>query len=618
MLSVRELLGSIFSRASALRARGRRRDRGRARLPDQQLADRADHRALDPARGAARPDRAALRAARARERPRRRAHRGETRRSASAQSLEPTRRGSARCRRTLPGGGRRHQERLPRPRRRLRAAVGALDRRGRLGQEHAARRVRARPARAVRAPRLRQDRHDRVRARERADRHRHERPLPGLRAASRTRASGTSCSRCSRRHRPDCPIESVVFAISIDALLARPAGRARGARARAAPAPERDPRAAARRRARLHRRDQGRPARGLRALARLLPARSSSQQAFGWTNDQRRLPDPEARCSSACAELADRLDGDAARADAARARSRRASARCSCCRRIWSRRRAKLARFARRRVQEGRLQREHAVPARRLLHERARRRRGRLAHARAARRARRAAVRGATASGSLFLRELVLEVIRGDHTLALREPVDRAARPARDPGRGGDRRALVPVGVGHLVLAELPGQRGARATAPARCSRRPPSASQLSALRGAIETQERVGRSPLHYSASESCGARVDAAKLGYATIFEKAIDGPTKARLRTDLAQRGRRRRAGRDRCSRPTSSGCRATRRTRRARRSSRATRRASCAASTSGAPTCRTRAGCRSGCATTWCAASRSSSRWPRGGS
>jgi len=337
-----------------------------------------------------------------------------------------------------------------------------------------------------------------------------------------------------RRNRPDCPIESVVFAVSVDSLLTRSPAEleelARSLRLRLNEV-----------RVRLRvdvpvyivatKADQ---LSGFGALARLLPPQQL-QQAFGWTNDQRRLPDPERRLHEGYEEIAARLDAmlpellqreqdpDRQRALFVLPQDLLAAA-------------GVLARFVGVAFKKD-VYSESTPFLRGVYFESARVEAATLSPT-----LERVGARGAPqisggGSGSLFLRDLVLEVIKGDHTLALREP---------SIGPLG-RRAIQSVAAifalwflwawGTSFWQNYQGTAALAQSASALQSTTP-SASQLEALRGVIETQERVGRSPLHWFGFRNLWSALDDSKTVFATIFEKAIDRPTKARLRTDLAK--------------------------------------------------------------------------------
>lgn len=337
-----------------------------------------------------------------------------------------------------------------------------------------------------------------------------------------------------RRHRPDCPIESVVFTVSIDALLTRSPAEleelARSLRLRLNEI-----------RVRLRvdvpvyivatKADQ---LGGFGALSRLLPPQQL-QQAFGWTNEQRRLPDPERRLLDAYEGIAARLDGmlpellqrepdpDRQRALFVLPQDLLAVA-------------AVLARFVGVAFKKD-VYSESTPFLRGVYFESAR-----VESAAFSPTLERVGARGAppvagTGSGTLFLRELVLEVIKGDHTLALREP---SIGPL---GRRAIQAAAAIFALwflwawGTSFWQNYQGTASLAQSASALQSTTP-SASQLEALRGAIETQERVGRSPLHWLGFRNLWSALDDAKGVFATIFEKSIDRPTKARLRTDLAK--------------------------------------------------------------------------------
>ena len=150
----------------------------------------------------------------------------------------------------------------------------------------------------------------------------------------------------------------------------------------------------------------------------------------------------------------------------------------------------------------------------------------------------------ADGAGSLFLRELVLEVIRGDHTLALREPSHRSARPPRDPGRGGDRRALVRVGVGHVVLAELRGHGRLLADRAARVLSKTAGASQIErpARRDRDRGADRAEPSALA-RLSASCGARSTRRSSATRDDLREVSRPPDQGAPARRSAARGRRR---------------------------------------------------------------------------
>ena len=337
-----------------------------------------------------------------------------------------------------------------------------------------------------------------------------------------------------RRHRPDCPIESVVFAVSVDALLTRSPAEleelARSLRLRLNEI-----------RVRLRvdvpvyvvatKADQ---LAGFGALSRLLPPQQLAQ-AFGWTNDQRRLPDPERRLLDAYEGISARLDGmlpellqrepdpDRQRALFVLPQDLLAVATV-------------LARFVG--VAFKKDVYSESTPFLRGVYFGS----ARVENAAFSPTLERVGARAVppiagTGSGSLFLRELVLDVIRGDHPLALREsgigPLGRRAIQAAA--------AILALWFvwawGTSFWQNYQGTASLAQTASALQSTTP-SASQLEALRGAIETQDRVGQSPLHWLGFRNLWSAVDDAKNVFATIFDKAIDRPTKSRLRTDLAK--------------------------------------------------------------------------------
>ena len=337
-----------------------------------------------------------------------------------------------------------------------------------------------------------------------------------------------------RRHRPDCPIETIVFTIPVDALLSRSPGEleelARSLRLRLNEI-----------RVRLRvdvpvyivatKADQ---LSGFGALSRLLPPQHL-QQAFGWTNDQRRLPDPERRLLEAYEGISERLDAmlpellqrepdsDRQRALFVLPQDLLAVATV-------------LARFVGVAFKKD-VYSESTPFLRGVYFESARVEGAAFSPTLEHVGARGAPPVSGSASGSLFLRELVLEVIKGDHTLALREP---SIGPL---GRRAIQSAAAIFALwflwvwgtsfwqnykGTAALAQSAGAVQATTT----------SASGLESLRTTIETQELVGRSPLHWLGFRNLWSALDDAKGVFATSFEKSIDRPTKSRLRADLTK--------------------------------------------------------------------------------
>ena len=400
-----------------------------------------------------------------------------------------------------------------------------------------------------------------------------------------------------RRHRPDCPLEAVVFAISMDRLLrCQPAELEELARALRLRLNE----------IRVRLRidvpvyiavTKAAQVAGFAALARLLRP-EQLLQAFGWTNDQRRLPDPEARVQSACAELSDRLEAmlpDLMLREPDAARQRALFVLPSDLVTAGAKLAGLLGVAFKKDVYS------ESTPFLRGVYFTSARADAGLESPTLERLGASTPRFAADGAGALFLRELVLEVIRGDHTLALREP---------SIGPLGRRAIQVAAAIGALWFVWAWGTsfwqnyEGSRLLADraAAVLSKTAGASQISDLRAAIETEERIGQSPLHYIGYPllvARGRRGEARLLRGVREADRRADQGAAARRSAARRRRGRERR---DRRSRPTSTGCRATRPTRRARRSSRATRRGSSAGSTSRAPTWRTRAGCTTARATT----------------
>ena len=337
-----------------------------------------------------------------------------------------------------------------------------------------------------------------------------------------------------RRHRPDCPIETIVFTLPVEVLLSRAPGEleelARSLRLRLNEI-----------RVRLRvdvpvyivatKADQ---LGGFGALSRLLPPQHL-QQAFGWTNDQRRLPDPEKRLLEAYEGIAERLDAmlpellqretdpDRQRALFVLPQDLLAAA-------------AVLARFVGVAFKKD-VYSESTPFLRGVYFESARVEAAAFSPTLEHVGARGAPPVAGAGSGSLFLRDLVLEVIKGDHTLALREP---SIGPL---GRRAIQSAAAIFALWFLWVWGTSFWQNYQGTAmlaqsASALQSTTPSASQLEALRNAIESQELVGRSPLHWLGFRNLWSAVDDAKSVFATVFEKSIDRPTKARLRADLVK--------------------------------------------------------------------------------
>ncbi len=337
-----------------------------------------------------------------------------------------------------------------------------------------------------------------------------------------------------RRHRPDCPIETVVFTVPVEALLTRsPADLEALARALRLRLNE------IRVRLRVDvpvyivatMADQ---LAGFGALSRLLPPQQL-QQAFGWTNDQRRLPEPERRLLEGYEQIAERLDAmlpellqrepdpDRQRALFVLPQDLLAVA-------------AVLARFVGVAFKKD-VYSESTPFLRGVYFESARVESAAFSPTLEHLGARGAPRVAGAGSGSLFLRDLVLEVIKGDHTLALREPTIGPL------GRRAIQSAAAIFALWFLWVwgtsfwqnyqgAALLAQGASAVQAPT------PSASSLEALRSAIESEERVGRSPLHWLGFRKLWSAVDDAKTVYSSVFEKSVDRPSKARLRADLSK--------------------------------------------------------------------------------
>ena len=337
-----------------------------------------------------------------------------------------------------------------------------------------------------------------------------------------------------RRHRPDCPIETIVFTVPVETLLTRSPGELE-ALARALRLRLNEIRVRLRVDVPVYivatKADQ---LSGFGALSRLLPPQQL-QQAFGWTNDQRRLPEPERRLLEAYEGIAERLDAmlpellqrepdpDRQRALFVLPQDLLAVA-------------AVLARFVGVAFKKD-VYSESTPFLRGVYFESARVESAAFSPTLEHLGARGAPPVAGAGSGSLFLRDLVLEVIKGDHTLALREPTIGPL------GRRAIQSAAAVFALwflwawgtsfwqnyqGTAVLAES----ASAVQSPT------PSASQLELLRSAIETQERIGRSPLHWLGFRNLWSALDDAKTVFVSVFEKSVDRPTKAHLRTDLAK--------------------------------------------------------------------------------
>jgi ImcF (intracellular multiplication and macrophage-killing)-related protein len=339
-----------------------------------------------------------------------------------------------------------------------------------------------------------------------------------------------------RRNRPDCPLEGIVFAISVETLLARDIAEleelARTLRRRLneirvnlqldAPVYIAVTKA-----------DQ---LAGISALTRVLPPQHLGQ-AFGWTNDQRRLADAEQRVRSELAKLAERfdallpelltreLDADVKRELMALPDDLEALA-------------ARLARFVG--VVFGRNVYGENTPFLRGVY---------LTSARAEAgggRSPRLESLGASAlrkpdlrraPGALFLRELVLDVIRGDRELAQR---DAALGPLA-------RRAILgAAGVAALWLLWAWGTswwqnyQGAKllAARAAPVVAKGTSAADLDSLRKAIEDTEQNARSPLHWLGFHTVTGSLEDAKRVYVSMFQKLIERDTKSVLQSELVK--------------------------------------------------------------------------------
>ena len=221
-----------------------------------------------------------------------------------------------------------------------------------------------------------------------------------------------------RRHRPDCPLEAVVFAISMDRLLrSQPAELEELARALRLRLNE----------IRVRLRidvpvyiavTKAAQVAGFAALARLLRP-EQLLQAFGWTNDQRRLPDPEARVQGACAELAERLEvmlPDLMLREPDVPRQRALFVLPSDLVTAGDKLAGLLGIAFKKDVYS------ESTPFLRGVYFTSARADSGLASPTLERLGAPAPRFAADGAGALFLHELVLEVIRGDHTLALREP----------------------------------------------------------------------------------------------------------------------------------------------------------------------------------------------------
>jgi hypothetical protein len=338
-----------------------------------------------------------------------------------------------------------------------------------------------------------------------------------------------------RRNRPDCPLEGIVFTISVETLLSRGTNEL-----------EELARALRRRlneiRVNLHldapvyiavtKSDQ---LAGISALARVLPPQHFAQ-AFGWTNDQRRLADAEQRVRSEFAGLAERIDSllpelltreidpEVKRELMVLPDDLEALA-------------ARLGRFAG--VVFGRNVYGENTPFLRGVY---------LTSARAegATRSPKLESLGASAgrkadprrtTGALFLRELVLDIVRGDRELAQR---DAALGPLA-------RRAIL----GAAAVAALwllwawgtswwQNYQGAKllAARAAPVVAKGTSAADLDSLRQAIEDTERNARSPLHWLGFHAVTGSLEDAKRLYVSVFQKLVEKDTKGVLQSELVK--------------------------------------------------------------------------------
>jgi len=337
-----------------------------------------------------------------------------------------------------------------------------------------------------------------------------------------------------RRHRPDCPIEAIVFALPVDALLSRaPAELEALARALRLRLNEI--------RVRLQvdvpvyivatKADQ---LSGFGALAKLLPPQQLTQ-AFGWTNDQRRIPDPEKRLLEEYEAISERLDAMLPELLLRESDPNRQRALFVLPQDVLALATV-LARFIGVAFKKD-VYSESTPFLRGVYLESARVEAAAFSPTLEKLGARGAPAVAEAGSGALFLRDLVLEVIKGDHTLALREP---------SIGPLG-RRAIQSVAAifalwflwvwGTSFWQNYQGTAVLAQSASALQSTTP-SASQLELLRSAIETEEVTGRSPLHWLGFRNLWSALEDAKTVFASVFEKSIDRPTKARLRSDLSK--------------------------------------------------------------------------------